>query len=427
MNTTFWFDEIFSFKDSTVEKKMNTITIYIICVFLLSLFFVPFKLSVFFLVSCLLFIIILYYKQKRMKETFEPRKIRMENGNAISKRDMTICDSSDKYVYGEFIDSTLDNINNPNYPIDFKSPTLNQSLAGTQSLQKNKERPVIAPRSLDIEAWRKDNSYNHSQVNSESAHDMIQSGYISSIPDTACVRNPVIENYEYMKIKKYTDPVETYNNVQGYYLENKNLNLPLNYKNTMYDTDATVNKNIYTQLLQPKIYTHSDTIEPPISNLGISYATPNSIKEDVFQSNGELIHEIHDPSLYKEFVKPELPTVNESSVYDPRFTGYGTSYRGYTDNLNGQPKFFYDDVNSVRMPNFIIRSNIDFMKSADSYGSATSLYDPKMSRQSVNDSFTDNALQFRNEMSERLLRKRNNELWATRKYPLGRQNTYATR
>jgi len=424
MNKKFWFDELIFFKEKTFEEQMNMISFFVLFIFSLTAC-LNYKLSLGFLFFSFMIIIIIYYnKKKMMKETYlyEPRKVKLENGNAVSKKNTDTCDSSDKYIFGEFIDSTLDNINNPEYPVDYNSPTLNQSLAGTQSLQKNKERPVIAPRSLDMEVWRKDSSTNHSQINSESSRDLIQSGYISSynknildsIPDAK-----MIENYEYMKMNKYK-PQD--NDSQGYYPENRQLNLPLNYKNNQYNLDPNVNKNMYTQMLQPGVYTRSDTIQPPISNLGISYATPNGIMKDVFQTNGELIHEIHDPALFKEFIKVPEPTLNESTVYDPRLSGYGTSYRGYTDNLNGQPKFFYDDINSVRMPNFIGRSNIDHIKNAEMYGQAKNLYDPAVTRQMINESFTDNALQFRNEMSERLLRKRNNELWAQRKYPLSSQN-----
>ena len=70
----------------------------------------------------------------------------------------------------------------------------------------------------------------------------------------------------------------------------------------------------------------------------------------------------HDPRVYKPKMMPNTPdmTVTESDIYDPRFNGYGTSYRAYTDENIGQTRFYYDDINSVRMPNYIVRSNIDF-------------------------------------------------------------------
>ena len=34
----------------------------------------------------------------------------------------------------------------------------------------------------------------------------------------------------------------------------------------------------------------------------------------------------------------------------------------------GQTKFYYDDVDAIRMPNYITRSNIDHQPFADRYG-----------------------------------------------------------
>ena len=35
----------------------------------------------------------------------------------------------------------------------------------------------------------------------------------------------------------------------------------------------------------------------------------------------------------------EINGPNESNVYDPRFTGYGTNYRTYIESVTGQPRF----------------------------------------------------------------------------------------
>ena len=115
--------------------------------------------------------------------------------------------------------------------------------------------------------------------------------------------------------------------------------------------------------------------------------------------------------------------ITESDVYDPRFYGYGTSYRSYTDELTGQTRFYYDDINSIRMPNYVSRSNIDFAKYADTYGplnNSNKNGNPNNSeiRALANDSFLRASLQQRTELQERLLRKRNNEMWQLRKYPV---------
>lgn len=93
------------------------------------------------------------------------------------------------------------------------------------------------------------------------------------------------------------------------------------------------NENVFTQTISPGEYHVNTRNEPINSNIGISIA----------EQNEEPTYEMIEP----------FEDVNASNVYDPRFYGYGTSYRGYVDNMLGQPKFYYDDVNAIRMPNYI--------------------------------------------------------------------------
>jgi hypothetical protein len=185
------------------------------------------------------------------------------------------------------------------------------------------------------------------------------------------------------------------------------------------------NKNLFTQTLQPGIYTHNEIIEPINANIGISFTQqfePKTSKRDEY---GNLIYTEHDPRIYNPEITQPGPdmSVTESNVYDPRFSGYGTSYRAYNEKTTGQTRFYYDDIDSVRMPNYISRSNIDFAKYADSYGS---LHDNTKNgnqynrniRELAQESFLNSSLQQRNELSERLMRKRNGELWQLRKYPM---------
>ena len=115
--------------------------------------------------------------------------------------------------------------------------------------------------------------------------------------------------------------------------------------------------------------------------------------------------------------------ITEADVYDPRFYGYGTSYRSYTDEMTGQPRFYYDDINSIRMPNYVSRSNIDFANYADTYGPLNNSNQYGNSNNSqirdlAQNSFLNSSLQQRTELQERLMRKRNNEMWQLRKYPI---------
>lgn len=191
---------------------------------------------------------------------------------------------------------------------------------------------------------------------------------------------------------------------------------------------ATYNENLFTQTIQPGVFTHSEIIEPINSNIGISFdqqIPPTTV--DTNPINGEYMFTEHDPRIiepitFKE-IEPNNVIPNEYNIYDPRFTGAGTSYRSYTDDLLGQPKFYYDDIDAVKMPNYIVRSHIDNQPYADSYGPipAGDEFGNKNNadiRKLANQSFVDSAITFRTEMMQRLMRKRNTEQWQQRKAPI---------
>jgi hypothetical protein len=191
----------------------------------------------------------------------------------------------------------------------------------------------------------------------------------------------------------------------------------------------TIRDNLLTQTLQPGVYQKSYIGEPIQSNIGISYTqefvptfveqNSNSIKYTQFEGQPPYSEEINDT------IKRPVDQ-NIYNVYDPRFTGYGTGYRAYIDNME-RPQFFYDDINSITMPNYIVRSKIDSFPWADSYGNEETL--GKNSelccgnfRSLANNAFTDSSILFRTEMQERLMRKRNAELWQRRAFPISTMN-----
>ena len=49
-----------------------------------------------------------------------------------------------------------------------------------------------------------------------------------------------------------------------------------------------------------------------------------------------------------------LDEINQANIYDPRF-GYGTGYRSYIDETTGQPRFYYDDIDAITKPNYIVK------------------------------------------------------------------------
>jgi hypothetical protein len=246
------------------------------------------------------------------------------------------------------------------------------------------------------------------------------------------------ENFEYPYEKTQVRPNESgwVNTTCGYNPEQiKESNLPSNLAVGNCEKSEEMkqyNKNLFTQNLQPDIYTVNEVIEPINSNIGISYTQqflPKTCKRD---ENG-LTYTEHDPRVFQPDIIPHQldMSVTESNVYDPRFTGYGTSYRAYNDENVGQTRFYYDDINSVRMPNYVVRSNIDFTNYADHYGPLYentkngNLYNSNI-RSLAQDTFLRSSLQQRNDLSERLMRKRNSELWQLRKAPMRTGGVFQT-
>lgn len=186
------------------------------------------------------------------------------------------------------------------------------------------------------------------------------------------------------------------------------------------------NKNLFTQTIQPGVYSYNQVNEPINSNIGISFQQqfePTTCKSNI--QTGEVMYTEHDPRIM-EPIEPginveQYRSINESNVYDPRFSGYGTSYRSYTDDTVGQPRFYYDDVDSIRMPNYVVRSNIDNQPFSDQYGPVQHEYGNeyhKDIRALANDAFTRSAIGFRTDLQERLTRKIRAEAWQKRAAPI---------
>jgi len=187
---------------------------------------------------------------------------------------------------------------------------------------------------------------------------------------------------------------------------------------------AQYNDNIFTQTIQPGVYTKTEINEPVNSNIGISYQ--QQFEPVTCRRDEKGIHYTQrDPRLVRPMENTgcqQKRRVTEYDVYDPRFTGYGTSYRSYTDPLLGQTRFMYDDVDAIRMPNYIVRSKIDHLPYSDSYGPIEPGNEEGNRLTSdirglVQDSWMRDSLQFRNDLSERLMRKNNAINWQRRVAP----------
>lgn len=203
----------------------------------------------------------------------------------------------------------------------------------------------------------------------------------------------------------------------------------------------------YTQNIQPNIYSFSDTAEPINANMGISYNPdlPPRVVDQVAMYDGAypLYHRI-DPQLVREGGIPkgrldEMPrrtqwsakyntydtidgSVNFEDIYDPRFTGYGDEYRSYVDINLGNVQYYYSDIDAYRDPNFGTRSKVDFIDFVDPMGRIKPEYSRQVGlndvKENVQSQYDADSIYFREDLMERLMRKRNQELWQLRAAPL---------
>ena len=229
------------------------------------------------------------------------------------------------------------------------------------------------------------------------------------------------------------EPHDNYvNKSMGYDPKNLNSNIPVNltvgeaeYKPQFKD----YNKEIHSTILQPGVVVNSQVIEPIISNVGISY--PQQLEpytKKVCEKSGDTVYTLHDPALFQpsqfenEVNEQFSMGVNTSEVFDPRFNSYGTSYRSYIDKMTGQPRFYYDDVDAIRRPNYVTRNDIDTFEFGTSYGPMTEKEFAGNSGLEVRDKaqneFVNNSIDFRNSLQQSMMRKTINREWQLKKAPI---------
>lgn len=324
----------------------------------------------------------------------------------------------------------------------------NQALVGGPN-PKTTIPPIIAPPTHELSEWRASDLTVHSAINDERNFDVGSSGVDSSF---------FIDYSGYL-----------FGNSQRPAVECSNCQMDPCVCSSTYPSRVD---QILTQTIQPGVYEKSDFSEPINSLIGISYQKPfdptritqtstpcgSSVTYSAHQEKNDYLSEPTDtnncllpgsshgglrfgsnqiggyqtssPQMPKQqpetnfsYGYPRLQT--ESDTYDPRFTGYGPTDRGYLDPVNGQPRYFYDDVNSITMPNFIARTKTDIYPWSPQYGSGVngSLTTDGIGfgdgyKQLAENAFMDASLKFRTELQERLMRKRNAEMWQKRVAPI---------
>ncbi len=361
-----------------------------------------------------------------------------------------------------------------------KHVSLSQELAGEPN-PKTKVSPLVAAPSHDLDSWRNNDFVVHSHINKETNFDAEKSGYNCGVLPTKCdnwgedcvipppepppeegdqplpevtlaggavmecfddtayggrrglyrrqIIRDLINDLKDNEPKKHKPYIRQH--VRGVFLD-RNLGAVNDVEideiieevaNTQQESvcDDPRRDNIITQTLQPGVFQKSHIGEPIQSNIGISYTQawgPTKVQE----TNDMIKYTMCDPknTTITPQTKENVIGQDHANVYDPRLTGYGTSYRSYTDQLTGRPQFFYDDVDAITMPNYVTRSKVDVFPWANTYGpdKMMSQCEGAEYRQLANNAFTDSTLTFRTELQERLMRKRNAELWQRRAAPI---------
>jgi hypothetical protein len=453
--------------NNDLMSEINSTRLTIVILLILLSFDFDIKYSICVLIISNIFIILYYYQKKKsmnsVNEYYKNQSL-IENFNMDSQSNInnpkttitkpnTFCESS------IVIEGPNGIINNP----EWVSPS--QKLAGGAN-PKTKIPPVMVAPTHDLDYWKSNNMVVHSSINDVSNIDVYNSGYAisSCCPQSSCeyetqqikenfteINDEILEPINSQQIKgnfteindKILEPINSQqinNNTSGMinlncgYYPNENLkaNIPVNLPVGLCQRSKymdQINENIFTQTIQPGVYTKTEVNQPINSNIGISFT--QQIPPTTEKINGdEIFYTEHDPLIYQPITNPScvpIDEVNESNIYDPRFSGYGTSYRSYIDDTTGQPRFYYKDVDAVRMPNYVTRSHIDHLPFADTYGpipdgnSMGNKYNSNI-RTMVHDAFTNSAIEHRTDIQQSAMRKINATKWQQRLAPISTSN-----
>ena len=223
---------------------------------------------------------------------------------------------------------------------------------------------------------------------------------------------------------------DTVNTSIGYFPENIKTNLPVNMPadiNVQHPVFDDYNKQLSSNIIQPGVYNSTQVLQPINSNLGICYPQQLIPYHKNVEENGDVTYEYLDPFLPEnaEKLKPKCETkhiIDTSNVYDPRSNGYGTSYRSYIDKMTGQVRYYYDDINAIRQPNYITRNNLDTFDFGTSYGPMTKDEfignSGERVRTKADDKFLHDTTDFRNDLQQNFMRNNVSRQFQLKRAPL---------
>jgi len=409
-------------------------------------------------------IILFYYKEKEKMPVRKNQSLIKENFQISYKNSSpTTCekqsprityncqsktpsgDSNRVYIHNKIVENVESNKNNmkidfntAQFNPNFKRKTDNQNLVGGPN-PKTLVAPVIAPPLASLENWKNDDEYNISTLNVTKPRFEDESGY--TVSENKCFstsRVPPSYSCGYQRQPRLPKPQQQIQNqfqMKSSQQQEQNIQDNNNKQvkeNFVFPYEIKNDENVKDEMDGSELFYKDFKTNPSMKNkYEENIYTYNNDPQDLsINKRNEPINSligISEPGYFEqqeyEMIEPPPENVNMSNTYDPRFYGYGTSYRGYVDKVVGQPRFYYDDVDAIKMPNYLTRNHIDVTPFGDSYGPDNhggNEYHSNITK-FADKHYLDSALQFRTEMQSRLMRKTNAEQWQQKMYPIQRR------
>ena len=387
------------------DSKINCLLRLLFIIFILCLIF-NIKNTIVFLIFIIIIIIILYMikgtKMEHQKENFTYTY--PDIGDNYQSKNNDTRDTIYKRVQMDDYGDIIEDVNSNRFAYDGVELDTNDSnyISNNYKLVGNANPktlipPVIVPPIADLSYWKGNNLVTHTAINDNKNIDVYQSGYEVSNFCEDDQYPKINNNFDYIKLnsnyikmnqgekhtydlkhnnkfhQKYDDHQKQthmnsktnpyydmkYNEIRENFKDkdkvenigfvNKSCGydknqfdkygLPVNLSTGKCDKNSGMkeyNKNLYTQIIQPGVYTIDEVNEPINSNIGISL--PQTFPEDEY----EVIEPFED--------------VNMSNVYDPRFSGYGTSLNAGINLTLGKHFYLQATVKGgyINMPNIVV-------------------------------------------------------------------------
>lgn len=195
--------------------------------------------------------------------------------------------------------------------------------------------------------------------------------------------------------------------------------------NDYFPTLKQYHQDINTEIIDPSgVYTTTEVNEPQMTNLGISFPQQFQPLQKVTNCDGDELIIRKNPRLYKPLRKLfDYGELTPDSIYDPRSGGYGDARRTYIDQVTGQPRFYYDDINAARETNFITRNKIDVYNFTNQVGVFDEVVNEnplEVVKNQAHMAFINNGDDYRHSLQESLMRKGNEKARQQRLAPLRR-------